>query len=180
MECREHVVEYGYTYDSTAVVPDESAARPSKDDVRLYEPSTRPGHPLPHAWLQADDGRRLSTVDLVRPGRFLLIAGEDGSAWCEAAAALAESHGIPLDTVRIGHLDGDLLDVCCHWLRRREISPGGAILVRPDRFVAWRSVDAAADAHEILRAALQRVLHRDLPVGDSSRGRERSATAAQC
>ncbi|HXC51275.1 MAG TPA: FAD-dependent monooxygenase [Candidatus Limnocylindrales bacterium] len=162
MEFREHVVEYGYTYDSTAVVPDGTAARAALDDVRLYEPSTCPGHPLPHAWIEDDEGRRLSTLDLVRPGRFLLIAGEEGAEWCEAGEALGDAHGLPLDVVRIGHLDGDLLDVCCHWLRRREIAAGGAVLVRPDRFVAWRSLGAANDALAELRAAFAGVLDRTL------------------
>jgi 2,4-dichlorophenol 6-monooxygenase len=40
--------------------------------------------------------------------------------------------------VRIGHLDGDLFDPRCTWLRHREITSNGAILVRPDRFVGWR------------------------------------------
>ena len=41
-----------------------------------------------------------------------------------------------------GHLDGDYLDICCHWLRQREIGAEGAVLVRPDRFVGWRSLGA--------------------------------------
>ena len=45
---------------------------------------------------------------------------------------------MPLDAVRIGHVDGDLFDPRCTWVRQREIGPEGAILVRPDRFVAWR------------------------------------------
>lgn len=167
MEFREHVVEYGYTYDSTAVVGDGSPCPATPDDIRLYQPSTRPGHPLPHAWLEDDDGRRLSTLDLVRPGRFLLIAGEDGEPWCRAAFEIAARGGVPLDAVRIGHLDGDFLDCCCHWLRRREVASDGALLVRPDRFVAWRSIGASAQPEVELRAALARVLHRDL----SARGR---------
>ena len=59
-----------------AIVPDGSRAPEPIDPIRVYQPSTAPGHPLPHAWLDADDGRRLSTLDLVRPGRFLLIAGD--------------------------------------------------------------------------------------------------------
>jgi 2,4-dichlorophenol 6-monooxygenase len=160
MEFREHVVEYGYSYESTAVVCDGSRPRSTPDDIRLYQPSTRPGHPLPHAWLDDGDGNRVSTLDLVRPGRFLLIAGENGGPWCEAASAVAASNRIPVDTVRIGHIDGDVLDSCCHWLRQREIASDGAILVRPDRFVAWRSLGATTDPASTVRGALEQVLHR--------------------
>lgn len=163
MEFREHVVEYGYTYSSSAVVADGSAPPATPDDIRLYQPSTRPGHPLPHAWVDADDGSRLSTIDLVRPGRFLLIAGEEGHAWVDAARDIAAKAGLPIDALRIGHLDGDLLDSSCRWLRQREISSAGAVLVRPDRFVAWRSKGAAAgSAAAELRAALSQVLHRPM------------------
>jgi Uncharacterized protein conserved in bacteria (DUF2252) len=78
---------------------------------------TRPGAPLPHAWIDDEDGRRRPVKDLVAPGRFLLIAGEDGQAWCEAARRLAAEADIPLDAVRIGHLDGDCHDPRCAWLR---------------------------------------------------------------
>jgi len=106
------------------------------------------------------DGPRLAVKDLVHPGRLLLIAGEDGQAWCEAAQELADEAGIPLDTVRIGHLDGDLYDPRCSWLRRRQIAGDGALLVRPDRFVAWRSQTAADDPRSELARALHRILAR--------------------
>ena len=70
--------------------------------------------------------------------------------------------GVPLDAVRIGHIDGDLFDPRCTWLRRREIDAGGAILVRPDRFVAWRSLSGADDPTGELRTALSTVLARSL------------------
>ena len=105
----------------------------------MYQPSTRPGAPLPHAWVDDEDGNRRPVKDLVAPGRFLLIAGEDGHAWCEAARQFAAEADIPLDALRIGHLDGDLYDPRCTWLRHRQIASDGAILVRPDRFIAWRS-----------------------------------------
>jgi hypothetical protein len=43
MEFSELNVEYGYCYESAAVVPDGSAAPAPADDIRVYEPSTRPG-----------------------------------------------------------------------------------------------------------------------------------------
>jgi 2,4-dichlorophenol 6-monooxygenase len=162
MEFSELNVELGYTYDSAAVVPDGSAAPLPLDEIRLYEPSTRPGSPLPHAWIDDEDGRRRPIKDLVRPGRFLLIAGEDGEAWCQAARQLATDTGLPLDAVRIGHIDGDLYDPRCSWLRRREFGPEGAILVRPDRFVGWRSMGACDEPREELASAFERLLARPL------------------
>ena len=98
----------------------------------------------------------------MRPGRFLLITGEDDEAWGAAADKLAAEHHLPIDTVRIGHLDGDYLDPRCRWLRLRGISASGALLVRPDRFIAWRHLDAGADPHVELATALGAVLGRDL------------------
>ena len=106
------------------------------------------------------------------PGRFLLIAGEDGEAWCEAAHELASEAGLPLDAVRIGHLDGDLYDPRCAWVRHREIQSDGAILVRPDRFIAWRAPTAADDPLGELAGALGQILARPVatrpvPVGSA-------------
>ncbi|MGA2009902.1 MAG: FAD-dependent monooxygenase [Solirubrobacteraceae bacterium] len=163
MEFDEHNVEYGYAYESAAIVPDGTPAPISPDEIRIHEPSTRPGAPLPHAWIDDEDGNRRPIKDLVVPGRFLLIAGEEGDAWCEAARDLATAHDLPLDAVRIGHLDGDLYDPRCMWLRHRQISSEGAILVRPDRFVAWRHPTAAQNPRAALAGALSAVLAR--PVG---------------
>jgi 2,4-dichlorophenol 6-monooxygenase len=162
MEFSELNVEYGYAYDSAAVVTDGTPPPEPIDDIRIYEPSTRPGSPLPHAWIDDDDGNRRAVKDLVTPGRFLLIAGEDGGAWCEAARDLAADAGIPLDAVRIGHLDGDLYDPRLAWARQRQIEPDGAVLVRPDRYVAWRSATAADDPRAALSAALGQILARPL------------------
>ena len=78
MEFSELNVEYGYSYESAAVVSDGTPAPDLVDDIRVYQPSTRPGSPLPHAWIDDEDGNRRPIKDLVAPGRFLLIAGEDG------------------------------------------------------------------------------------------------------
>jgi len=163
MEFSELNVEFGYSYESAAIVPDGSPPGATPDDIRVYEPSTRPGSPLPHAWIDDEREQRRPIKDLVDPGRLLVIAGEDGEEWCEAARALAREHELPLDAVRVGHLDGDVFDPRCGWLRRREIEPGGALLVRPDRFVAWRSIGASDHPAEDLAAALQTILAR--PVG---------------
>ena len=159
MEFHEQNIEYGYTYESSAVVPDGTSPRHNPDPIRIYDMSTRPGHPLPHAWVESGQGgERVSTVNLVRPGRFLLIAGEEGGDWCRAAEQVSVELGVPVDAVRIGHASGDLLDPRLTWTRLREHGPQGAILVRPDRFVAWRSPASSGECTGVLRDALASVL----------------------
>lgn len=163
MEFSELNVELGYAYDSPAIVPDGSPAPKPVDEIRVYEPSTRPGAPLPHAWIDDADGGRRPVKDLVAPGRFLLIAGEDGEEWCNAARELADG-GVPVDALRIGHVDGDLFDPRLMWASRRGIGRDGAVLVRPDRYVAWRSPGPSPAPAEELAGAFTRILGRTVTV----------------
>ena len=160
MEFGELNVEFGYSYDSAAVVPDGTPLPEPVDEIRIYQPSTRPGAPLPHAWVDDEDGDRRAIKDLVEPGRFLLIAGEDGEAWCDAACELAALTGLPIDAVRIGHLDGDFYDPRSTWARHRQIEANGAVLIRPDRFVGWRQKTAVEDHAAELARALGLILSR--------------------
>ena len=97
-------------------------------------------------------------MDLVAPGRLLLIAGEDGQAWVDAAQDLALGKDIPIDAIRIGDADGDYVDFRSTWTMLRGHSEQGAILVRPDRFVAWRTASLSADPASELDAAIASVL----------------------
>ena len=160
MEFRHHRVDFGYNYLEGAIVDDDQTPHAEPlESIRLYQPSTRPGHPLPHAFVECA-GRRTSTAELVGAGRFLLIAGEDGHAWCEAAAKLAEHYAIALDAVRIGVLSGDYIDIRCAWLKQREISAQGALLVRPDRYIAWRSLGGVENPYQELHDVFSQILHR--------------------
>jgi 2,4-dichlorophenol 6-monooxygenase len=160
MEFRHHRVDFGYNYPEGAIVDDDPTPHAEPlESIRLYQPSTRPGHPLPHAFVEYA-GRRTSTAELVGAGRFLLIAGEDGHAWCEAAAKLAEDNAIALDAVRIGALGGDYIDIRCAWLKQREIGAQGALLVRPDRYIAWRSLGRVDNPYMELRNVFSQILHR--------------------
>jgi 2,4-dichlorophenol 6-monooxygenase len=135
--------------------------RPSRiDDIRIYQPSTCPGAPVPHVWIEDEGGNRRALKDLVGPGRFLLIVGEKGESWCAAAAQIGAETGLPLDALRIGHLDGDFYDPRCTWLRYRQVHDDGAVLVRPDRFIAWRAAQDATDPRRALLTALSQILGR--------------------
>jgi 2,4-dichlorophenol 6-monooxygenase len=157
IEFRQHGVDFGYTYSSAAIVDDASPAEPAIDSVRIYEPSTRPGNVLPHAWVERE-GKRMALGSLVHDGHFVLIAGEDGHAWVDAAKTVAERRDIPLRTTRVGFGDVDHVDVRCAWRKQRGITPAGAVLVRPDRHIAFRAAGAATDPVAELGAAFEQIL----------------------
>ena len=160
MEWQAHDIELGFHYEQGAVVPDATPT-PERDPLgQVYVPTTRPGHRLPHAWVERA-GTRLSTLDLVRPGRFLLIIGDAGQAWREAAQRLASRAGLPLDVVEISDT-GEVRDLAHDWLHLRDIAADGALLVRPDQHVGFRSRSAAAAPRAALSAAFARILQRDL------------------
>jgi hypothetical protein len=101
------------------------------------------------------DGRVVSTLDLT--GReFVLIAGPDGGAWVAAGRALCR-RGMPLTAYRLGvDLTGDIVSV----LAGSGLGRDGALLVRPDGFIAWRCRGSVADPAGVLDAALSRALCR--------------------
>ena len=94
-----------------------------------------PGTRLPHVWVE-QHGQRVSTLDLL-DGRFVLLIGPGGRLWQKSAPAVAASRGIELVTYRLA-ADGDLLDREDGWRTKLGMSAAGAVLVRPDGFVAWR------------------------------------------
>jgi 2,4-dichlorophenol 6-monooxygenase len=158
LELRQHNTDFGYAYDSAAIVGDGTPAPVPVDDVRLYQPSTRPGHPLPHAWVERA-GERVALRSLIDGGHFALIAGEDGQEWVEAAIAIAEQRQVPLRAARVGLGEVDLVDVRLAWLKQREISRTGAVLVRPDGHIGFRSIAAVDDPFDALGAAFTDILH---------------------
>jgi 2,4-dichlorophenol 6-monooxygenase len=154
-----HGVELGQQYRSNAVIDDGSAWPESDRDPELYyRATTKPGAPIPHAWVQQGT-RQVSTLDAVGKGRFTLVTGIDNDAWRQAAAEVSAELGIDLDIAQIG-VRGDYDDVLNTWTVIREIGDDGCLLVRPDRVIAWRQPSRADNPAEALRTALTGILHR--------------------
>ncbi|MCZ0991537.1 FAD-dependent oxidoreductase [Streptomyces diastatochromogenes] len=155
-EFNAHGVDLNQRYDSDAIVPDGTPDPGFPRDPELYhQPSSRPGAKLPHAWITSGT-RTLSTLDTVGQGRFTLLTGIGGDAWVRAA----EAQEIDIATVVIGS-GQEYEDPYGDWARLSEVSDAGALLVRPDGFVAFRHASAAPDAGEageLLTDALRRIL----------------------
>lgn len=162
-----HGVELGQHYTSTAIVDDGTSLPPSRKDPELYHrPSTHPGSPIPHAWLQRGN-QSVSTVDIAGGGRFALLAGIGGAPWIDAAKAVAEEMSIGL----VGHSIGqgcEYDDLFGDWTRLREVGDRGCVLVRPDRHIAWRSHDLVADPVSALRSVVRQLLSLPTEVGAGS------------
>ena len=126
-------VELNQRYESNAVLA-EASPEVFTRDVELYlQATTRPGAKIPHTWLVDAKGRKQSTLDITGKGRFTLITGLSGWAWREAAEQLSLEY---LDVIQVG--TRDYRDVYATWQAKAEIKDNGAILVRPDGYVAWR------------------------------------------
>ncbi len=134
---------FGYRYDSAAVLAESGAGAEVEDPRR---PSWAPGTRVPHAWLDGD--RDESTVDACASGFALLTGGDD--AWSRASAELERRIGLPM-TVR--SVDPGTR---ASW----GIEPSGAVLVRPDGFVAWRCAAMPENPADALESVLDRILAR--------------------
>jgi hypothetical protein len=113
----------------------------SDDDGAIHEnphePSGRPGTRAPHVAL--DDG---STLDLFGPDFVVLSASDD---WCRAAKAAS------LEARRIESAGFE---------EAYGLGAEGAVLVRPDGFIALRARGAKGDGERELSSALAQIVGR--------------------
>lgn len=153
-------IEMNQRYESTGIyLADEGAPPPlPADAVKHYLISTYPGKRLPHAWLNTRvPDKKLSTIDLAGHRRFCLLTGPGGQAWKDAAVKVSKALGVEIVAYSIGWRQ-DYEDVYFDWAKRREVEEDGCVLVRPDRFVAWRAKEMVGDAGSKLETVMRKVL----------------------
>jgi len=167
-EFNAHGVELGQFYESTAIVGEivgegvtDGTAKPTpqRDPELYYQASTVPGSHLPHAWV-GDTTHKVSTLDLAPYDTFTLITGIAGEQWEQAAAKVSDELNVPIKTVVIGP-GREVTDIYYDWARIREIEEDGVLLIRPDKFIGWRSMSMPASPEQALRDALTSLLSID-------------------
>ncbi|WGY04314.1 FAD-dependent monooxygenase [Nocardioides sp. QY071] len=158
-EFNAHGVELGQFYESRAILSDGTRPAPSADEDLFHVMSTSPGAHLPHAWV-GDNVAKRAMMDLAPYDRWTLITGVAGEAWAPAAEKVAAELGVPLASVVIGP-GREVTDLYYDWSKLREVEESGALLVRPDKHVAWRAHTLAEDPGAALRTALGTLLGRD-------------------
>lgn len=149
-------VIFGYCYPTGAFVA-EGADAPAESDFfeNPRAPSGRPGSRAPHVTVTCA-GTERSTVDLFA-GRWVLCAGPQSRAWRDlldrspsTGALRVVYHGI--------EPAGELQDINQRWPAASGVDTDGAMLIRPDGFVAWRRRNADAGAQAALDAALHAIV----------------------
>jgi 2-polyprenyl-6-methoxyphenol hydroxylase-like FAD-dependent oxidoreductase len=147
-------IELGYIYHSAGVIPEDAGDTRAHENPR--ESKGRPGTRAPHLYLHRG-AAQISTLDLF--GRnFVLLAGPEGNAWSESARAAAKQLGIDIDVHQVGA--NGLTDPTGGFAAAYGIASTGAVLVRPDGFVAWRAKTGEGASPERIANALTSVLCR--------------------
>jgi putative polyketide hydroxylase len=139
--------DFGVSYDS-AVIADGRRGELGFDDLNQL---TRSGRRAPHAWVDVK-GQRLSTIDLFDGGLTLLI-GASGEGWRAAAAALPAV--VPMRVLAVGR---EMSDPTAALTERYGLAGDGAVLVRPDGYVAWSGEAVEDDAVDRLGRAVAQTL----------------------
>jgi 2-polyprenyl-6-methoxyphenol hydroxylase-like FAD-dependent oxidoreductase len=140
---------FGAAYTSRAIVPDGTEAPDVANPITDYVPSARPGARAPHVFFQRD-GAQISTIDVVGNG-FVLLTARGGRMWAEAACELANDHSLPLKTQTIDD---------AAFTSAYDLDASGAVLVRPDGYVGWRSRAMTGDPARTLLDAISTILGR--------------------
>lgn len=146
-------VTSGYRYHSEAILS-------GKEETGTFfenTPSATPGTRAPHVWLRHND-QQISTLDLYGKN-FVLLTGPDGKRWHEEAARAKQSLKLDMDVYSIGQ-DERYVDSEQNFLTTYGIANSGAVLIRPDGFIAWRAYDTTAHTKGKIEQILKQILCR--------------------
>lgn len=138
-------MELGQLYRSSAVIGAGSELPAAR---RPDEWAGQPGTIAPHMWVSRQNAT-ISTMDLFLRGWVLLT---EDNIWAKAAKAAGEATGIPIEVIFFGSEVEEKKPG--QFLQAYGLDAGGATLVRPDGYIAWRSVTAPADPARELTNAL--------------------------
>lgn len=120
----------------------------------VIEPGPGAGQRAPHGWVWCG-GSRVSTLDLF-DGHLTVLTGPRGGSWCRAVAELG-ADGLPIVALSVGR---ELSDEDGVWARDYRLNDAGAVLVRPDGFIAWSRPGGVGDARAVLPSAVKLALGR--------------------
>ncbi|MEM7091758.1 MAG: FAD-dependent monooxygenase [Actinomycetota bacterium] len=137
-------LQLGYRYAEGALA---SPGEPIGEvDPRHFDPRGTVGERLPHAWLE--DGR--STLDLIPFAGMTLISVGAHDAWAVEATLVDQLGHVALGPDMMANAD---------WHVAVGLGDSGALLVRPDQHIAWRS-DEPTPLADVVSACVRRTPRR--------------------
>jgi 2,4-dichlorophenol 6-monooxygenase len=138
-------LDLGFLYQEGAVIAEAGRVPRPIDCIVDYQPTTWPGARLPHFWIRRD-------------GMTLLVKPAAKRAWLQAVQGVG-SHGLLIMSLTIGNgPDADCEDPQRAWPNFSGTDDSGAVLVRPDRHIAWRCRNLPRNPVEELEIALREIL----------------------
>lgn len=149
-------VEFGTVYRSSAVIIDGTTPPAVDDSYSDYAPCATPGCRAPHVWL-GNESEPVSTLDLFG-ANLTVLTGPGGAIWRKAAAVAARELRVPIASYAIG--DPGLVDHTNTFFDLYGIGRDGAVLVRPDGYVAWRNPTGSCDGAPLIQAVGQIMDHQ--------------------
>ncbi|PEM51888.1 FAD-binding monooxygenase [Bacillus wiedmannii] len=144
-------VTVGYHYCSEAIVDD--SATPHRMDI--VELNGRPGTRAPH-FFGMYEGEKVSILDLFG-NNFVLLTEVENSSWVEAVFDVSFKLGIIIKMYRVGG-SGDFIAQENVFRELYGIENGGAVLIRPDGFIGWRSEKAVVNPAVMLEEVMSNLL----------------------
>ncbi|WP_200308718.1 FAD-dependent monooxygenase [Streptomyces adelaidensis] len=129
-------LEFGYAYSGDLIRTEPTPRPMDGEGVMEYLPTTWPGARVPHTWL-AGEGGAVSTHDLLDLRDYTLFT-PDPQGWRTAVPTTAPVTVVGLDAANAEDRQ-QILDLF-------EVGEHGAVLVRPDGHVSWRTAARAASA----------------------------------
>ncbi len=145
---------FGTCYGSEIILDDGTP--PAEMVVETFHPSARPGCRAPHFWLDTG-GAPVSSIDLFDYAGFTLLTGDRGGPWVDAFGRVTRQFGLAGKAHVIG-ATAELSARDCDWLDLYGLTPGGAVLVRPDGHVAWRSPGGSDKPEAVLEDVFCRAI----------------------
>lgn len=135
-------LEFGYAYTSSLIDTSEGPCPDS--DVAFYQPTTHPGARLPHAFIMAQDGSNVSTHEVIASTGLTLFTG-DPQGWSATLARTPMTVPVALVAL-IAPSDDDHAAL----IELFEVGDHGAVVVRPDGHVVWRTNNNGSAADRLL------------------------------
>lgn len=150
-------INMGFSYHTGAIIQ-EQQVQPENLPLSQHPGQWKglPGTRAPHLIIERQ-GQQISTLDLYGQ-QWVLLVGPEGQSWREAGQHIAEQLNMPLGVHQFG---AELIDVGGTFQSAYGIIPSGAVLVRPDGMIAWRSQGMRERPEQVLAQAFARLLCRE-------------------